>query len=925
MRTHLFKNGPEALAALVQRLRSRKVDLSERHIVLTPDRYTQTVERALFCGGGALDCEVLTLSRLVSRMDIGVRPLSREAAVMLTARATAAVRSELKYYGRAARYTDFAREAFDAVQQIASSCADAGELAAEATSPVLKAKLGDLALIKAEYDRLRGERADAQGRLAALAAHAADSELVRSAHFYAIGYADATALNRDVFSALDKAALSFDDYDAYPPEPEPKKIEVCRAPDSAAQYKTVAARIREYVYKGGNYGDVAVVCPDPRTAARIFREYGIDFYYDNESPLFDTPPLAAIDCAYRLRSGALDAETAVALCKNPYSGCEPYDAERLQYALDKRGAAYVKRDGVTGDAAADRALDRAKKLGDMFAKKTSFADACLRMIDECDFEGVFKRTAETAADFSADDDLVFTDAVKPILGIIESLKSYGDGDPVSDAAAFFSAARAIKVKSLPRYADRAAVCDASALRLTAAKLLFVTDFNEGVTPSVTSDGGLLSDAEINSLGGAVEPTAREINRRTGRELEAVMRCAERVVCTYKTSGGGRRAAFLQRFEGDGGCITETDRTEELGVLSRSSDAALIARFACTRSVARELAARGATAYTESLKRAAGADRATPPHSDRVDGMRPKSLSVSEITHWFECPYKRFVGDAVGVKPRRRGAFTAPDFGTVLHDFMKEFIAVRPLDCSREFAERTLDGIIDKRGLFVSAVEREGLVRDAVRFAELNKRIIEAGGFEPVGGEQAFSGAVMLGASKIPFSGVIDRIDACGGHLRIIDYKTGNRKFDFGKCRDGRDMQLPLYAAAAADRGRVTGFYYLSLGSAYDGERRLVGCTVKDVALAAEHDGKLLDGEPSDVISARLNAKGAFDRPNKYLLDAEEFERLVGNCVDTAGVAADEIESGYIARVPAEGACDTCYFSALCYGRRERGGAEGDGQ
>lgn len=57
MRTHLFKNGPEALAALVQRLRSRKVDLSERHIVLTPDRYTQTVERALFCGGGALDCE----------------------------------------------------------------------------------------------------------------------------------------------------------------------------------------------------------------------------------------------------------------------------------------------------------------------------------------------------------------------------------------------------------------------------------------------------------------------------------------------------------------------------------------------------------------------------------------------------------------------------------------------------------------------------------------------------------------------------------------------------------------------------------------------------------------------------------------------------------------------------------------------------
>lgn len=924
MRTYLFKTAPDALAELVKRIGARTVDMNERHIVLTPDRYTQTVERALFIGGGALDCEVLTLSRLVSRMELGVKPLSREAAVMLTARAIAAVRSELKYYGRASRYTDFAREAFDAIQQIASSRADAGELAEKAPSPVLKAKLGDLALIKAQYDELRGERADAQGRFAALAASAADSRLVKNAHFYAIGYADATALNKDVFAALDRAALSFDFYDAYPPEQSPKRIEVCRAPDAAAQYKTVAARIREYVYKGGSYGDVAVVCPDPRTAARIFREYGIDFYYDNESPLFDTPPLAAIDCAYRLKSGALDADTAIALCKNPYSGCAPFDAERLQYALGKRGATYIKRDGATGDPAADRALERAKKLGDMFAKGISFAEACLRFTEECDFEGVFERTAESAAAFSADDDLVFTDAVKPIFGILDSLKAYGDGDPASDAAAFFSAARAIKVKSLPRYADRVAVCEASALRLTACKLLFVTDFNEGVTPAVTSDGGLLSDAEISSLDGAVEPTAREINRRAGRELEAVMRCAERVVCTYRTSGGGRRAAFLQRFEGDGG-ITETDRSEELAVLASSSDAALIARFACARSVARELAARGATAYTESIKRAVGADTATPPHSDRVDGMRPRSLSVSELTHWFECPYKRFVGDAVGVKPRRRGAFTAPDFGTVLHDFMKELTATEPLDCSREFAERTLDGIIEKRGLFVSDVEREGLVCDAVRFAELNKHILEAGSFSPRCGEQAFSGALLLGASEIPFSGVIDRIDACGSHIRIIDYKTGNRKFDFGKCRDGRDMQLPLYAAAVADKGEVTGFYYLSLGGAYDGERRLVGCTVKDAALAAEHDGKLLCGEPSDVIAARLNADGTFNRPNKYLLDAEDFSRLVKTCVDTAGVAADEIESGYIARVPAEGACDTCDFSALCYGRRERGGAEDGGQ
>ena len=58
---------------------------------LTPDRYTLQAEKALFGGSGAIDCEVLTLSRLCRRVCGADMPLSREGGVMLVAKAIAAV------------------------------------------------------------------------------------------------------------------------------------------------------------------------------------------------------------------------------------------------------------------------------------------------------------------------------------------------------------------------------------------------------------------------------------------------------------------------------------------------------------------------------------------------------------------------------------------------------------------------------------------------------------------------------------------------------------------------------------------------------------------------------------------------------------------------------------------------------------------
>jgi ATP-dependent helicase/DNAse subunit B len=71
-------------------------------------------------------------------------------------------------------------------------------------------------------------------------------------------------------------------------------------------------------------------------------------------------------------------------------------------------------------------------------------------------------------------------------------------------------------------------------------------------------------------------------------------------------------------------------------------------------------------------------------------------------------------------------------------------------------------------------------------------------------------SVELGSGEtLRLHGVIDRIDRnARGELRVVDYKTGSSHLAQGDLKDGRRLQLPLYALAARDA--------LGLGDVADG-------------------------------------------------------------------------------------------------------------
>lgn len=917
IRHETYENYPEALDKLVQTLKARSFSPTEYHIVLTPDRYTLKIENALFLGSGAIDLEVLTLSRLCRRI-LGGDVLTKEGGVMLTARAIENVADSLVYYGRAAAFSDFAREAYETIMQIESSDADFDALISAADGAT-RQKLSDLKLIYDEYEKLKEGVPDSPDRLKALLSSAASSPLVKNSHFYAIGYADCTKLNTAVFEAISEAAKSFTMFDAERPKDERVDgIVVYRAPDAVTQYKAVASRIREYVYKGGSYGDVAVICPEPSTLSRILREYEIDFHYDNSTPLDLTPLVTALSDVYEISRGEGDSRRLVALCKNPYSGCDADDAQALSRYLTSRGIEYGVLSKDIADEGAARAAAHVKKIVGAFSGK-SFCDGVTAVLQAVNAEQMQKRISDAFKSDAGDDDLVFTDTCSPVMSLLGLLKKYGNGDVDTDAKSFFSAAHAVEVKSLPRYTDRVTVCNPETLRLDRCKMLFVTDLNEGVLPAVTPDGGLITDGEIRATGSSIEPTVREKNKRSRLELVAVMQNAENVFCTYSTQEL-KRASFLSAVaEG----VDELDYKEEVAALKKTSDVAFISRFACVKNAARELAARNMTSYGDALKKAAGEGRTAAKFKETAAGIKLDSISVSELNAWFDCPYKRFLSYSVGLSRRSHG-FDAPNFGTALHEFMLAFVdkykKTGVLDDTYDFAYEVIGNALDGLGIELESKDLERIARDACDYASLNKRVIEAGDYTPEEAEREFFGDILLGKSKTPFHGYIDRVDAVGQKARVIDYKTGGRRFDISECKNGRDMQLPLYAAELKAKGAdVTGMFYMPLQPRYDGDGALLsGVLVKDEQTAEEYDRGIISGEKSEIISARLLPDGCFDgRLKKQLLDKESFDALIDGCVSTASLAVDEIGSGYIERAPADGACERCAFGGLCDGKKPR--------
>lgn len=201
-------------------------------------------------------------------------------------------------------------------------------------------------------------------------------------------------------------------------------------------------------------------------------------------------------------------------------------------------------------------------------------------------------------------------------------------------------------------------------------------------------------------------------------------------------------------------------------------------------------------------------------------------SVSRLEKYASCAYAHFLQYGLMLKEREEFSFEQVDLGNIFHGVLEAFagklsqnhytwfdfpdeegdrlLEEALLECTLEYGET----VLYSNARYEYMVER--MYRILKRTIRTLKAQLREGDFVPASFEMSFSHVEDLKAVNIALSedermklrGRIDRIDTAEDeehvYVKVIDYKSGNRKFDLAALYYGLQLQLVVYMNVARE-------------------------------------------------------------------------------------------------------------------------------
>lgn len=357
--------------------------------------------------------------------------------------------------------------------------------------------------------------------------------------------------------------------------------------------------------------------------------------------------------------------------------------------------------------------------------------------------------------------------------------------------------------------------------------------------------------------------------------------------------------------------------------------------------------------------------------NRIDDTRIKSLygknprlSISRLEKYAGCPFSYFLQYGLRARERKVWEFSAPDLGSFMHSILDNFSKYmddsgkrwRDLekDECRNIVSQIVDSTVEKMtGSILSSSARyrhikERLKRIMLRAVWLITQHIKHGGFEPVGHEVVFEShgkykpiSLRLPTGEnISLGGRIDRVDTYEDeeaiYVRIVDYKSGNKKFSLSDIYNGLEFQLLIYLDAILEEMSKTskkpvypgGILYfkiddpiISTGSELSEEEvereimkllKMNGLVLSDVKVVKEMDRELKGY--SIYIPVMVKNDGTFGS-NSSVASKEEFEAMRKHVKNKIIGLCSEMLKGNINISPYNNEgftpCGYCSFKSVC--------------
>lgn len=344
--------------------------------------------------------------------------------------------------------------------------------------------------------------------------------------------------------------------------------------------------------------------------------------------------------------------------------------------------------------------------------------------------------------------------------------------------------------------------------------------------------------------------------------------------------------------------------------------------------------------------------------------KPLYFSVSRIEQYAECPFAYYVKYGLKAKDRKIYEFSSPDFGSFMHEVLDKFSSyideknLKWQELNKEWCKNTIHSIVDEElerrsGSILNSSARYKHVTD--RFKRiLTKSVtiiaehIRKSSFEPLANELIFGRSGDLppinlslpSGEEIQLIGRIDRVDSMdlegGTYLRIIDYKSGNKKFDLSEVYYGLQLQLLVYLDALIsnaehyiEKQAVPGaiLYFKIDDPIIKGTQnmsdeeiekevmkklKMNGLLLRDAKVVREMD-KDMEGF-SLIIPARMNKDGSLSK-SPSVISMDQFQLLRKYVRETLVNLCEDMLSGNIEIKPSKekrySACNFCSYSAIC--------------
>lgn len=410
----------------------------------------------------------------------------------------------------------------------------------------------------------------------------------------------------------------------------------------------------------------------------------------------------------------------------------------------------------------------------------------------------------------------------------------------------------ITVGTIPQNVDRIVVGDMERTRLKQVKVLFFLGVNDGNIPKNASKGGIISDMDREFLiesGTEMAPSPRQQMYIQRLYLYLNMtKPSEQLYLSYakvNSDGKGIRPSYL--------IDTVRKLFPQLAVeypQNRSRLEQIEGRQEGARYLAEELReyADGTLREEERqdfylMYRAYEAD---PEGRDRLTAAafrrykesglsrivaralygRQLENSVSRLETYAACACRHFLQYGLSLQEREEFGFEVSDMGNVYHAVLENFAGKLAesgrtwWDFDENFATQAIKEAVEgyaatygETVLYSSARNEYAITRMSrilTRTVLTLQQHLKQGSFQPDDYELSFRFAEDLDSihvdlseeEKIHLQGRIDRIDVSEDaehvYVKVIDYKSGNKKFDLAALYYGLQLQLVVYMNAAME-------------------------------------------------------------------------------------------------------------------------------